>query len=61
VTRVCRELGIANAAVFSEGDRSSLQVRCADEAHCVGLAPSAQSYLNMDAVLEALRASATMG
>lgn len=55
VIRACRELGIANAAVFSEADRSSLHVRYADEAYCVGPAPSSQSYLNMDAILEAAR------
>jgi acetyl-CoA carboxylase biotin carboxylase subunit len=55
VIRACRELGIANVAVFSEADRSSLHVRYADEAYCVGPAPSSQSYLNMDAILEAAR------
>jgi len=55
--RACRELGIANVAVFSDADRSSLHVRYADEAHCVGPAPSAQSYLNMDTILEAARRS----
>jgi acetyl-CoA carboxylase biotin carboxylase subunit len=53
VIRACRELGIANVAVFSEADRASLHVRYADEAYCIGPAPSAQSYLNMDAILEA--------
>ena len=51
--RACRELGIANVAVFSEADRASLHVRYADEAYCVGPAPSIQSYLNADAILEA--------
>ncbi|HSD50566.1 MAG TPA: biotin carboxylase N-terminal domain-containing protein, partial [Candidatus Methylomirabilis sp.] len=55
VIRACRELGIANVAVFSEADRSSLHVRYADEAYCVGPAPSAQSYLNMDAILDVAR------
>jgi len=55
VIRACRELGIANVAVFSEADRSSLHVRYADEAYCVGPPPSAQSYLNMDAILEVAR------
>jgi acetyl-CoA carboxylase biotin carboxylase subunit len=55
VIRACRELGIANVAIFSEADRSSLHVRYADEAYCVGPAPSGQSYLNIDAILEAAR------
>ena len=59
VIRACRELGIANVAVFSEADRSSLHVRYADEAYCVGPAPSAQSYLNMDAILEVAKRSGT--
>jgi acetyl-CoA carboxylase biotin carboxylase subunit len=55
VIRACRELGIANVAVFSEADRSSLHVRYADQAFCVGPPPSVQSYLNMDAILEVAR------
>ncbi|MBI4737707.1 MAG: acetyl-CoA carboxylase biotin carboxylase subunit [candidate division NC10 bacterium] len=57
VIRACRELGIANVAVFSEADRASLHVRYADEAACVGPAPSARSYLDMDAILEVARRS----
>jgi acetyl-CoA carboxylase biotin carboxylase subunit len=55
VVRACRELRVATAAVFSEADRSSLHVRYADEAYCVGPAPSSQSYLNVDAILEVAR------
>jgi acetyl-CoA carboxylase biotin carboxylase subunit len=55
VIRACRELGIANVAIFSEADRSSLHVRYADEAYCVGPPPSTQSYLNMDAILDVTR------
>ncbi len=55
VIRACRELGIANVAIFSEADRSSLHVRYADEAYCVGPPPSIQSYLNMDAILDVTR------
>ncbi len=55
VIRACREMGIHNVAVFSEADRTSLHVRYANEACCVGPAPSTQSYLNMDAILEAAR------
>ena len=57
VIRACRELGLANVAVFSEADRSSLHVRYADEAYCVGPAPSVRSYLDMDAILEVAKRS----
>ena len=57
VIRTCRELGIATVAVFSEADRGSLHVRYADEAHCVGPAPSAASYLDIDAIMAAVRKS----
>ncbi|MDO9510267.1 MAG: acetyl-CoA carboxylase biotin carboxylase subunit [Bacteroidales bacterium] len=51
VMRSCRELGIRSVAVFSEADRSSYHVRYADEAYCIGPAPSSQSYLNMEAII----------
>src|SRR5574342_177514 len=57
VIRACRELGIATVAVFSEADRPSLHVRFANEAYCIGPPPSAQSYLNMDAILEVAKQS----
>jgi acetyl-CoA carboxylase biotin carboxylase subunit len=53
VIRACREMEIKTVAVFSEADRASLHVRYADEAHCIGPAPAAQSYLSMGAILEA--------
>ena len=52
VMRGCRELGIATVAVFSEADADALHVRAADEAFCVGPAPSAESYLRQDRILE---------
>lgn len=52
VMRTCREMGIRSVAIYSEADRKSLHVRYADEAFCVGPAPSAESYLNIDKILE---------
>jgi len=52
VMRSCREMNIRSVAVFSEADRKSLHVRYADEAYCIGPAPSAESYLNMDKIIE---------
>ena len=49
----CRELGIRTVAVHSEADRDSLHVRFADEAICIGPAPSSKSYLNIPAVISA--------
>ena len=49
----CKELGIRTVAVHSEADRDSLHVRFADEAICIGPAPSPKSYLNIPAVISA--------
>jgi len=53
VIRACKELGIATVAVYSEADRDSLHVRFADEAVCIGKAPSTESYLNIPAIISA--------
>jgi acetyl-CoA carboxylase biotin carboxylase subunit len=53
----CKELGIRTVAVHSEVDRDSLHVRFADEAICIGPAPSAKSYLNIPAVISAAEIS----
>src|SRR5271170_4051435 len=55
VIRACREMGIKSVAVYSEADRESLHVRLADQAVCIGPAPSRESYLNIQAILSAAR------
>ncbi|GAF04840.1 biotin carboxylase [Saccharicrinis fermentans DSM 9555 = JCM 21142] len=49
--RSCREMGILSVAVFSESDRTSMHVRYADEAYCIGPSPSNESYLKMGTIL----------
>src|SRR5437016_6048732 len=49
----CKEMGIGTVAVHSDVDRDSLHVRFADESVCIGPAPSAQSYLNIPAIISA--------
>ena len=53
IIRACREMGIRTVAIYSEADKNALHVSLADEAICVGPAPSNKSYLNMKAILEA--------
>ncbi len=53
IIRACRELGIKTVAIYSEVDKNALHVSLADEAVCIGPAPSNKSYLNMKAILEA--------
>jgi acetyl-CoA carboxylase biotin carboxylase subunit len=55
VVRACRDLGIASVAVFSEADKGALHVRLADEAYPVGPAPSRESYLRIDTILDVAR------
>src|ERR1700733_11777986 len=55
ILRACRELGIRSAAVFSDVDRKSLHVRLADEAYPIGPAPSAESYLRVDKLMDVAR------
>ena len=53
IIRACRELGVATVAVFSEADRTALHAQLADEAICIGPANTADSYLNIKAILAA--------
>lgn len=53
IIRACREMGIKTVAVYSEVDRDCLHTLLADEAICIGPAPSTQSYLNMERILTA--------
>ena len=53
IFRTLRELGIASVAVYSEADRGSLHVACADEAFLVGPGPAAESYLVVERILDA--------
>ena len=52
VIRTCKRLNIHTVAIYSEADAESLHVKDADEAFCVGKPPVAQSYLNIDRILE---------
>ncbi len=52
ITRALREMGVASVAVYSDADRDSLHARVADEAYHVGPTPAAQSYLNVEKLVE---------
>ena len=53
IIRACREMGIETVAVYSEADREALHTKLADEAVCIGPAPSSESYLSMDRIISA--------
>jgi acetyl-CoA/propionyl-CoA carboxylase biotin carboxyl carrier protein len=57
VIRTCRELGIATVAVYSDLDRDAMHVRLADEAYALGGQTAAESYLNTEAILDAISRS----
>ena len=57
IIRACRELGIETVAVYSEADRRALHVRYADEAYLLGPAPSRESYLRADKILDIAKKS----
>jgi len=53
IIRTCKEMGISTVAVYSTADADSLHVKFADEAVCIGPAPSPQSYLSMPNIIAA--------
>ena len=57
ILRACRELGLETVAVFSDADRRALHVRFADEAYLLGPAPSRDSYLRSDKIIEIAKKS----
>ncbi len=57
IMRSCREMGIESVAVYSEADRNSMHVRFADQAYCIGPAPSNESYLVIDNIIAAAKKS----
>ncbi|MBI3218154.1 MAG: acetyl-CoA carboxylase biotin carboxylase subunit [Bacteroidetes bacterium] len=57
IMRSAKEMGIQTVAVYSEIDRNAMHVRFADEAHCIGPAPSSESYLRMDKIIDAAKKS----
>uniref|UniRef100_A0A670ZRD6 Methylcrotonoyl-CoA carboxylase subunit alpha, mitochondrial n=2 Tax=Pseudonaja textilis TaxID=8673 RepID=A0A670ZRD6_PSETE len=56
--RTARKMGVKSVAVYSEADRNSMHVAMADEAYCIGPAPSQQSYLSMEKIMRVARNSA---
>ena len=61
VIRACNELGVRTLAVYSEADVDSLHVQIADEAICIGAAPSLESYLKIDRIMSAAEIGASAG
>lgn len=60
ILRACRDMGIKTVAVYSTADRNLKHVRLADEAVCIGPAPSSDSYLNIPAIISAAEISDTV-
>ncbi|MCX8490008.1 MAG: biotin carboxylase, partial [Cyclobacteriaceae bacterium] len=57
IMRSAKEMGIKTVAVFSEVDRNAMHVRFADEAYCIGPAPSSESYLRKDKIIDVAKKS----
>ena len=53
IIRACKEMNIKTVAIYSEADKEALHTRLADEAICIGPAPSNKSYLNIRSIIEA--------
>ncbi|XP_065530558.1 methylcrotonoyl-CoA carboxylase subunit alpha, mitochondrial isoform X3 [Lathamus discolor] len=58
VMRTAKKMGVKSVAVYSEADRNSMHVAMADEAYCIGPAPSQQSYLASEKIMQVAKASA---
>ncbi len=61
ILRACKEMGIRTVAVYSKADRDLLHVRLADQAVCIGPAPSKDSYLNIPALISAAEVTDAQG
>src|SRR4028118_1041253 len=57
IARACREMGIRSVAVYSDVDRGALHTTVADEAYHLGPTPAAESYLNIEKLIEVARRS----
>src|ERR1700720_2508729 len=55
IIRACREMGVPSTAVYSVADRAALHVRLADEAYPIGAAPSRESYLRIEKLIDVAR------
>ena len=53
IIKACKEMGIKSVAIYSEADKDALHTKMADEAICIGPAPSGDSYLNMENIISA--------
>ncbi|KAM5293144.1 methylcrotonoyl-CoA carboxylase subunit alpha, mitochondrial [Ctenodactylus gundi] len=58
VMRTAKKMGVQSVAVYSDADRNSMHVDMADEAYCIGPAPSQQSYLSMEKIIQVAKTSA---